>query len=131
MAENIEFSRFNPIFYVGSLNKLYEDMTEISIWDYGNDDNENEELLEEFKRIHKDDLVEFSGEHGDLPGDIDEIVASTDETEDYIGRYYEAWIIIDGRLYNIEVQNGDDPMGYGELLIASMYLDESLNDEYQ
>jgi hypothetical protein len=102
-------------------------MTEITIWEYGDYDPE---LIQEFKEKHKNDLVDFSDEHGPLPDCIDEIVAATDETDEYVGRYYEAFVVIEGKMYNIEVQNGDDPLGCGELVISSMEIDNEQKDEY-
>lgn len=108
--------------------QLLSDMTEISICEYGTEDSE---ILDEFKENHADDLVEFSDEHGELPAIIDEIIAATDETEDYVGSYYKAYIIVGDKMYSVDVLNGDDPMGYGELLISSMEIDESLEEEYR
>jgi hypothetical protein len=65
-----------------------------------------------------------------LPDCIDEIVAATDATDEYVGRYYEAFVVIEGKMYNIEVQNGDDPLGCGELVISSMEIDNEQKDEY-
>ena len=107
--------------------KCIDDMTEITIWEYGDYDPE---LIQEFKEKHKNDLVDFSDEHGPLPDCIDEIVAATDATDEYVGRYYEAFVVIEGKMYNIEVQNGDDPLGCGELVISSMEIDNEQKDEY-
>ena len=108
--------------------KNHSDMTEIGVWDYGAYDSE---LIDEFKEENKDELVEFSGDHGELPAFIDEIIAASDETEHYVGRYYEAYILAGGKMYCVSVENGDDPMGNGELLIATMKLDENQKDEYR
>ena len=109
--------------------KCYDDMTEITIWEY--DYPGDIEILDEFKTGHKDDMVTFSDEHGSLPTVVDEIFAATDVTEDYVGRYYIAYVVIQDKMYCVEVQNGDDPKGFGELLIASMNIDENLKDEYR
>ena len=108
--------------------KLFSDMTEITVWAY---DSYDKEVLDEFTKNHKNDLIEFSDEHGELPAIIDEIIAATDETDEYIGRYYEAYVVIGDKMYCVEVQNGDDPLGNGEMLIASMSIDETLKDEYR
>ena len=94
-------------------------------------DSYDKEVLDEFTKNHKNDLIEFSDEHGELPAIIDEIIAATDETDEYIGRYYEAYVVIGDKMYCVEVQNGDDPLGNGEMLIASMSIDETLKDEYR
>ena len=107
--------------------KCIDDMTEITIWEYGDYDPE---LIQEFKEKHKNDLVDFSDEHGPLPDCIDEIVAATDATDEYVGRYYEAFVVIEGKMYNVEVQNGDDPLGCGEIVISSMDIDNEQKDEY-
>ncbi len=107
--------------------KCIDDMTEITIWEYGDYDPE---LIQEFKEKHKNDLVDFSDEHGPLPDCIDEIVAATDATDEYVGRYYEAFVVIEGKMYNVEVQNGDDPLGCGEIVISSMDIDNERKDEY-
>ena len=109
--------------------KCYDDMTEITISEY--DYPDDIELIDEFKTGHKDDMVTFSNEHGSLPTVVDEIFAATDVTEDYVGRYYIAYVVIQDKMYCVEVQNGDDPKGFGELLIASMNIDENLKDEYR
>lgn len=109
--------------------KCYDDMTEITISEY--DYPGDIEILDEFKTGHKDDMVTFSDEHGSLPTVVDEIFAATDVTEDYVGRYYIAYVVIQEKMYCVEVQNGDDPKGFGELLIASMNIDENLKDEYR
>lgn len=109
--------------------KCYDDMTEITIWEY--DYPGDIEILDEFKTGHKDDMVTFSDEHGSLPTVVDEIFAATDVTEDYVGRYYVAYVVIQDKMYCVEVQNGDGPKACGELLIASMNIDESLKDEYR
>ena len=109
--------------------KCYDDMTEITIWEY--DYPGDIEILDEFKTGHKDDMVTFSDEHGSLPTVVDEIFAATDVTEGYVGRYYVAYVVIQDKMYCVEVQNGDGPKACGELLIASMNIDESLKDEYR
>lgn len=109
--------------------KCYDDMTEITISEY--DYPDDIELIDEFKTGHKEDIVTFSDDHGSLPEIIDEIVAATDVTEDYVGRYYVAYVVIQDKMYCVEVQNGDGPKACGELLIASMNIDESLKDEYR
>lgn len=107
--------------------KKHSDMTEISIWEY----NYDQELLTEFKEEHKDDLVEHTRGDGILPEAIDEVISATDATDDYIGRYYKAFVVTGEKMYCVEVQNGDDPKGNGELLIASMDINNDLSDEYR
>lgn len=111
--------------------RKYSDMTEISIWGYGTYDKGAIEILDEFRESHETDLVGFSGNYGNLPAVIDEIVSATDQRDDYVGRYYEAYVVIGGDMYCVEVQNGDDPIYYGESLISSMDIDESIKDEYR
>lgn len=113
------------------LYKRYDDMTQLGIWEYDYSDEDVREIPEEFRKEHKDELMEFSGDHGDLPDVIDGFAAASDVTEDGTGRYYEAIVIIGDKLYQVDVENGDDPVGNGELLIATMDIDDSLTDEYR
>ena len=108
--------------------KCFEDMTQISIWEYGEYDPG---IISEFTENHKEDIVGFSDEHGELPAVIDEITAATDETDDYAGSYYQSFVVIGGQMYKVDVQNGDDPRGCGELVISSMDIDNALKDEYR
>ena len=108
--------------------KMYDDMTEISIWEYRYP--EDLEVLEDFRNKYKDNLVEFSDEHGELPEDIDEIVAATDQEDEYTGSYYTAYVVVGNKMYCVSVLNGSDPKGNGELLISSMRIDETLEEEY-
>ena len=103
-----------------------DDMTEIAIWEYGSD----REALEDFITEHDTDSVDYSGDYGELPSMVDEIVAATDVTDDSRGTYYEAFIVIDGKLYLVSVVGGDAPYAYGEGLISTMRIDDSLSDEY-
>lgn len=106
--------------------KRADDMTEISIWDYGY----NTEVIDDFKEEHKNDMVDYSGDYGDLPAEIEMIVAATDADDDYLGSYYMASIMIGGNIYRITVVGGDAPYAYGEQLICSMHIDENLSEEY-
>ena len=108
--------------------KRFSDMTEIILWGY---DEPDEEILKEFEDSHAGDLRPFSEEYGPLPACIDEILAASDQTEEMDGSYYEAWLVVNHKLYNVQVRNGDDPAGSGESLISSMELEPEYREEYR
>ena len=108
----------------------YGDMTEISIWEYDRSDFDNGDI-EAFKKEHEGKLVEYSGEYGTLPEVVEDYYAATDATDDYIGRYYEAHVVIRDKIYIVEVQNGDDVRANGEGLISSMRINDSLEYDYK
>lgn len=111
--------------------KRYDDMSQIGIWEY---DAEDRDLMDEFREDNREDLTEFSGVYGKLPSCIEEICAATDLTEDEGAErstYYKAFFAAGDRIYRLEVTGGDDPAAEGELLIASMNIDQSLKYEYR
>lgn len=101
--------------------KRCDDMSQIGIWEYDAEDN-------------REDLTEFSGVCGKLPTCIEEICTATDLTEDEGSErstYYKALFAAGEKIYRVEVTGGDDPAAEGELLIASMNIDQSLKYEYR
>ena len=111
--------------------KRYDDMSQIGIWEY---DAEDRDIMDEFLEDNREDLTEFSGVYGKLPSCIEEICAATDLTEDEGSErstYYKALFAAGEKIYRVEVTGGDDPAAEGELLIASMNIDQCLKYEYR
>ncbi len=116
----------------GKIYKDYDDMTEIWVAECG---AFNQELIDEFLKDHPEASDYFTGEHGKLPNGTEFFIADTDGGMDedgcyYAGSYYKAFIALDGYLYEIDVKNGCDVEGCGELVISSMSIDKTLEEEY-
>lgn len=121
----------------GKIYKNYDDMAEIWVTEWGAFNQEpTQDLINEFKKSYAEASDYFSGEHGQLPKETEFFIAATDGGTDedglyYAGTYYRAYIVLDGNLYEVIVKNGCDVLGCGELVISSMFIDKTLDEEYK
>lgn len=112
--------------------KDYDDMSEIWIWEDG---AFNPDLIDKLKNEYPEASDDFSEHHGMLPKDTEFFIAATDgginEDGCYCsGSYYNAYIALGGNLYVVEVRNGCDVKACGELVISSMSIDNTMEEEY-
>ncbi len=80
-------------------------------------------------------LCNFTGTNGTLPSETEFFIQATDGgyTENAIyaaGSFYQACIVLNGMLYKVSVKGGRDTLYYGESLVSSMRIDESLQEEF-
>ena len=54
----------------------------------------------------------------------------TEDTVYSAGSFYQACIVLNGQLYKVSVKGGGDTLHYGESLVSSMRIDESLQEEF-
>lgn len=109
-----------------------EDMMEIGVWRYGNN---IQEITQEFQDTYFSMLCDFTGTNGTLPSETELFMQATDGgyTEDTVysaGSFYHACIVLNGQLYKVSVKGGRDTLHYGESLVSSMRIDESLQEEF-
>lgn len=45
------------------------------------------------------------------------------------GTFYKAFVVVNGELYKITVNGGDDPLSSGQLIVSTLAVDESLDEE--
>ena len=114
------------------LYRNYSDMTEITVWDEG---PFSQTRIDEFINRHPDAEEQPQLEWSRLPEDTEYFVCSTDSglKEDgyyHIGTYYKAYVVLGGKMYLVDVTNGDDVAGYAEFVISTMVIDESEEEEY-
>lgn len=114
--------------------KCYEDMSEISVWNYGEYD---QELIDEFKEENANCLKEFSDENGAMSDEVSFYISATDagwdnKDEDvyYGGTFFRAYFMINDNLYLITVLGGTDPLACGQLVVSSLSIDKSLENEF-
>lgn len=114
--------------------KCYEDMSEISVWNYGEYD---QELIDEFKEKNANCLKEFSDENGDMSDEVSFYISATDagwdkKDEDVYcgGTFFRAYFMINDNLYLITVLGGTDPLACGQLVVSSLSIDKSLENEF-
>ena len=118
--------------------KCYEDMSEITIWDYGEYDKE---VIDDFKKEYSDQITDLNNENGEngniIPSDaVEYYIAATDgggldaDGDAYsTGTFYKAFVVVNGELYKITVNGGDDPLSSGQLIVSTLAVDESLDEE--
>ena len=109
-----------------------EDMMEIGVWRYGSN---IQEIIQEFQDTYSSMLCNFTGTNGTLPSETEFFTQATDGgyTENAIyaaGSFYQACIVLNGMLYKVSVKGGRDTLYYGESLVSSMRIDESLQEEF-
>ena len=114
------------------LYRNYKDMTEISVWNEG---PFSQDRIDEFISKHPDAKEQPQLEWSRLPEGVEYFVCSTDSglREDgyyHIGTYYKAYVVLGGKMYLIDVTNGDDVAGHAEFIISTMAIDESEEEEY-
>ena len=113
-------------------------MSEITIWDYGEYDKE---VIDDFKKEYSDQITDLNNENGEngniLPSDaVEYYIAATDgggldaDGDAYsTGTFYKAFVVVNGELYKITVNGGDDPLSSGQLIVSTLAVDESLDEE--
>ena len=112
----------------------YEDMSQITVWE---EDSFSKKDIAEFKAEHKGDIIEYSGEHGELPPLVQNLIIATDaegtddDDEHSTGTYYTALFTVKGKSYRLDVENDDDCKGAGELVLTTIGYDKTLKDEYK
>lgn len=109
-----------------------EDMMEIGVWRY---ESNIQEITQEFQDTYFSMLCDFTGTNGTLPSETELFMQATDGgyTEDTVysaGSFYQACIVLNGQLYKVSVKGGRDTLHYGESLVSSMRIDESLQEEF-
>ena len=109
-----------------------EDMMEIGVWRY---ESNIQEITQEFQDTYFSMLCDFTGTNGTLPSETELFMQATDGgyTEDTVysaGSFYHACIVLNGQLYKVSVKGGRDTLHYGESLVSSMRIDESLQEEF-
>ena len=109
-----------------------EDMMEIGVWRY---ESNIQEIAQEFQDTYFSMLCDFTGTNGSLPSETELFMQATDGgyTEDTVysaGSFYHACIVLNGQLYKVSVKGGRDTLHYGESLVSSMRIDESLQEEF-
>lgn len=109
-----------------------EDMMEIGVWRY---ESNIQEITQEFQDTYFSMLCDFTGTNGTLPSETELFMQATDGgyTEDTVysaGSFYLACIVLNGQLYKVSVKGGRDTLHYGESLVSSMRIDESLQEEF-
>ena len=92
---------------------------------------------QQFKAEHKGDIIEYSGEHGELPPLVQNLIIATDaegtddDDEHSTGTYYTALFTVKGKSYRLDVENNDDCKGAGEFVLTTIGYDKTLKDEYK
>ena len=109
-----------------------EDMMEIGVWRY---ESNIQEITQEFQDTYFSMLCDFTGTNGTLPSETELFMQATDGgyTEGAVysaGSFYQACIVLNGQLYKVSVKGGRDTLHYGESLVSSMRIDESLQEEF-
>lgn len=109
-----------------------EDMMEIGVWRY---ESNIQEITQEFQDTYFSMRCDFTGTNGTLPSETELFMQATDGgyTEDTVysaGSFYLACIVLNGQLYKVSVKGGRDTLHYGESLVSSMRIDESLQEEF-
>lgn len=113
--------------------KRYEDMSEISVWSYGEYD---QEVIDAFKEENLNYLKDFNDENGSMPDEVDYYIEATDGGWDKdgdvycSGTFFKAYFMMNNSLYKITVTGGDDPLSCGQLVVSSLAIDENLENEF-
>ena len=111
--------------------RCYDDMTEISIWNYG---DYTQEIIDEFEEMYANHILDFTEICGTFPSGVEFFVQASyawfeGDNIYSLGSFYKAYIKLDGKLYYVSVTGGDQPLIYGEQVVSTLAINKTLQEE--